>query len=283
MTTQGALRERVLAASAAWVWLPPDAVEHATAEYRLVLYPHAASVVSSTTDRAVADLVEDVLADLARLDPSRTVLRWWTSAGTVPTSTADDLLALGFTVADTVEVFGADLTDVEPLLARLGTPPDVTVVTCDDADAIRLAGEISARTLGEEPPTPAQLAEKLDVLERGLATGGVALPGGARPRGRRAGRGRGVHARGRRPAPVGRRRPRARPRARRLSGDGRGALPVRRGSGPAHGDRQGPDGDVRADRPPGRVRVRRRRDLPDAADHGSGSLNRVDVEQGLQP
>lgn len=118
--------QRVLDAAAAWVWVPPDAVDHDLGVYRLTYYPDRTSVHWSRSERPATELVDEVLAKV-RAD-GRTSLRWRVNDATRPADTERHLLVGGFVLVETVEVLAWELGDAAtPRLPRLDVPRDVTV------------------------------------------------------------------------------------------------------------------------------------------------------------
>jgi len=161
-------RDRVLAAAEEWVWVPPDAVDVVTDDYRVTRYPDWTSVQWSRTGRHLADVVDEVL-DRARA-AGHPVVRWWVKGTTEPPDTGATLESLGFELVETVDVLALDLAAGE-VGARLAVPDDVSVVVADDEDRLRTAGEIRARTVGPPAPTPAQLAHALSLAREARRTG----------------------------------------------------------------------------------------------------------------
>src|SRR6187200_542514 len=98
----GLSRAEVLEQARAWVWVPADAVDEVTPEYRYVRYPSRTAVQWSETDRPVDDLVTELLARVARDTVPR--LRWWVSDATRPADTEAVLARRGFVHVETVDV-----------------------------------------------------------------------------------------------------------------------------------------------------------------------------------
>ena len=164
-----ALKQKVVEAAAAWVWVPPDAEDFVEAEYRLTAYPDRTSVQWSATNRPVEELIAEV-RERAR-ETKRPVLRWWVNARTTPSTTARVLREHGFQQVETLEVLARQLDDADELRATLNVPDDVMVRPADDPDSIRQAGEIDAEVFGWSPPTPKQLADEIDLAAKASSTG----------------------------------------------------------------------------------------------------------------
>lgn len=164
------MRERALAAAADWIWVPPDAEDITTGEYRLIHYPDRSSVQWSRTERPVPELVDEV--HLLATTAGRGVLRWWVNATTHPADTGQVLTGLGFEQVEELEILALDLRPgLEPLLDRLTVPADVGVIPVDDEAGFRLAGRLSAEVFGWWEPTEAELAESLESVADGRRTG----------------------------------------------------------------------------------------------------------------
>jgi GNAT superfamily N-acetyltransferase len=157
-------------AAAEWVWVPPDAEDVTTDEYRVTHYPSWTSVQWSRTDRPVPDLVEEVGA--LALGRGSAAVRWWVKGDTTPPDTAEVLVGLGFRLAETVDVLALDLTAaVEDLVQRLAVPHEVTVTVAEDEEQLRIAGDIRGAALCFDPPSSAQLAHALRTAEEARRTG----------------------------------------------------------------------------------------------------------------
>ena len=134
-------RDEVLEQARAWVWVPPDAVDEVTAEYRYVRYPSRTAVQWSQTERPVDDLVDEMLARVAR--DTEPTLRWWVSEATRPRDTEQVLARRGFAHVETVEVLALELSDAAAL-PDLAVPQDVTIVPVVDESTLRTAAAIDA-------------------------------------------------------------------------------------------------------------------------------------------
>ena len=163
-------RDEVLQQARDWVWVPPDAFDETTPEYRYVRYPSRTSVQWSQTDRPVDDLVDELLARVAR--DSRPQLRWWVSEATRPPDTEAVLARRGFVQVETVEVLAAELAaSGDGALPELDVPPDVAIVPVVDEPTLRTAAALDAAVFDWAPMTEAQAEAELNEIQRGLATG----------------------------------------------------------------------------------------------------------------
>ena len=140
----------VRAAAAAWIWLPADATEVVTDDYRLIHYvPDQSSVQWSRTDRPVQEVLREVVA-LARA-AGTPKLRWWVDERTSPGDTADQLAALGLRPEQTLEILAI------PLEVEVPAPDDVVVQEVTDREGLALGSRTSAAVFGISPASEAQL------------------------------------------------------------------------------------------------------------------------------
>ncbi len=144
---------RVRAAAARWVWVPVDATEVETADYRLTHYTDYTSVQWSRTARPLRDVLGEVL-DHARA-AGRHTLRWWVDERTVPDDTDVQLSRLGLREVERLVVLAL------PVDAELDVPGDVEVVQVTDRAGLELAGRIQAEVFDMSPPTAAQVEDML--------------------------------------------------------------------------------------------------------------------------
>ena len=158
------LRERVLREAEDWVWVPPDAEDVVTEEYRLVAYPDRTAVPWSRTSR-LPELVEE-LSGVARRRGH--ALRWWVNGRTRPEDTDAVLEARGFAQVEHVDVVARA---IDGLRDDLGPTPGVTVRPADDEADIALSGRLGAEVFGWEPPTSAQLAHEVGLAAEARLAG----------------------------------------------------------------------------------------------------------------
>jgi RimJ/RimL family protein N-acetyltransferase len=162
------MREQVLEAAAAWVWVPPDAVDVVAPDYRLVHYPWGTTVFAALPRRPLTEVVGEA-ADAAR-SRGHDELTWWV-AGESRALDAE-LLALDFALKDTVDVLAAELDDVDALAARLDVPSDVEVRPADDEASLRTVARIGTEAFdGEEPTTEEQIKASVADVQEDLRTG----------------------------------------------------------------------------------------------------------------
>jgi GNAT superfamily N-acetyltransferase len=163
-------RDEVLAQARAWVWVPADAVDEVTAEFRYVRYPSRTAVQWSQTDRPIDDLITELLTRVERDTTPR--LRWWVTDETRPPETEAALARRGFVLSETVEVLARAIEDEGGwALPELDVPPEVKIVPVVDERTLRLAAAIDAEIFDWPPMTDAQAQAELDEIQRGLATG----------------------------------------------------------------------------------------------------------------
>lgn len=145
-------RERVHAASAAWVFVPAGAPRAEADEYLLVRHPdwteRPVQVAWTQAGRPVAEVVDEVLGRARPMvDPSvpaSAQVAWWVRLD-APDGLEDELVARGARLDETVDVLARTLghMDDEP---ELEPAPDVELRWSDDlavfADAVQLAAEV---------------------------------------------------------------------------------------------------------------------------------------------
>ena len=153
MTDPGAALdpEAVRAAAARWIWVPVDATEVTTDDYRLTHYTDYSSVQWSATDRPVAELLAEVVGH-AR-EAGRPTLRWWVDTRTRPADTEEQLEALGLRLVERLEVLAL------PVETDLPVPDDVTVVQATGRADVELAGAIQAEVFDMSGATEAQIED----------------------------------------------------------------------------------------------------------------------------
>lgn len=149
---------RVRAAAARWIWVPVDATEVETDDYRLTHYTDYTSVQWSRTSRPLGDVLDEVLGH-AR-DAGRPTLRWWVDERTVPADTDEQLAGLGLREVERLVVLAL------PVTAELDVPDGVEVVEMTDREGLELAGRIQAEVFDMSPPTPAQLDDMLAAVSQ---------------------------------------------------------------------------------------------------------------------
>lgn len=139
--------DRVHAAAAAWVYVPSDAVEVSTPEYRLVSYPSwmdaGVEVVRlGPLRRPVRQVVEEVVEAASGWDVDH--LTWWVRGGH-PSGVERELVRRGAVLAEEVQVLAARADET---LGRLDAPDTVAVREVDGADDMRAATDAGARAFG---------------------------------------------------------------------------------------------------------------------------------------
>lgn len=135
--------ERVAAASAAWIYVPSDAVEVAVPEYRLVRYPSwmeagVTLVWLGPLRRTVRQVVEEVVE--VATGWGVTEMSWWVLAGHPP-EFEREIVRRGAVLAEEVQVLAAPVAEALPLLAE---PADVLVREVDGAADMRAATDVGA-------------------------------------------------------------------------------------------------------------------------------------------
>lgn len=152
--------DRVHAASAAWIYVPSDAVEVATPEYRLVRYPSwmdagVELVWLGPLRRTVRHVVEEVV-EIATGWPVDH-LTWWVRGGH-PEEFERELVRRGAVVGEEVQVLAAP---VRHALGLLDPPDDVMVTVVGGLADLRAATDAGAAAFGTVPLDDDELADAL--------------------------------------------------------------------------------------------------------------------------
>ncbi|MFK4087106.1 GNAT family N-acetyltransferase [Kribbella sp. NPDC020789] len=156
--TEASMRERVLRTAAEWSWVPPDAVDVVTPDYRAIVYGGRGPTVQwSATER-----LDGVIAEVQTLGQP---VRWWVDSRTRPADTAEVLQAKGFREVEVVEVQAQELTG--DLTERLDVPGDVVVRPALDAASIERAAEVDSEVFGWPPPSRNELDHEIAAIARG--------------------------------------------------------------------------------------------------------------------
>ena len=160
----------VLRAAAEWVWVPADAREVRTPEFRVIAYPeHFADptvVTSWSSDRPADDVIGDVLtvaADLGRTSVVFTGISDWTS----PDDLEGRLLARGVRLHETLAILARDLSAGLP---DLDVPQDIELRAAEDLDSRRVMDRLEVEVFGGERQDDAALAADVEAAARGEAT-----------------------------------------------------------------------------------------------------------------
>ena len=157
----------VLAEAAAWVWVPPEASEVRTEEFRLIAYPaHFADptvATSWTSDRPGAAVVADVLRRARELGRAE-VSFFGISDTTHPRDLEDALVALGATRTETLAVLARDLREGLP---ELDVPADLTLGPAHDLDSRRAVDRLEVAVFGGRPQSDEALAADAEAAARG--------------------------------------------------------------------------------------------------------------------
>ena len=144
-------REAVRAAAARWIWIPVDATEVTTGDYRLTHYTDYSNVQWSSTVRPLADVLGEVV-EHARA-AGRPTVRWWCDERTRPADTEAQLTALGLRMVERLEVLAL------PLDTEVPVPDDITVVQATGRADVELAGRIQAEVFDMSASTEAPVED----------------------------------------------------------------------------------------------------------------------------
>ena len=152
------------------MWVPPDATDATTDDYRFTVYENRCSVQWSRTRRPFDEVLDEVLARTAA--SGRPTVRWWVHDDSEPADTAARLTAAGFEHVETVDVLALDLRGgAGPLVERLQVPADVEVRASDDLADLERGAAVDAAVFDWPPPSRAILDHELGLAQEGLATG----------------------------------------------------------------------------------------------------------------
>ncbi|MDQ6934625.1 MAG: GNAT family N-acetyltransferase [Actinomycetota bacterium] len=151
--------ETVVAASNAWLWIPPEAERHETDDYLLVRFPEyfltPAEVIRTVSERPAAELVREVIAEVRRLGLPSFI--WWIKLDTTPEDLEGELVAQGAQLDQTLTVLARDLAEGAP---GLDPPVDAVVRAVADRAGLEEAWALDAAVFGGEVPPPGD-AERL--------------------------------------------------------------------------------------------------------------------------
>jgi hypothetical protein len=162
--------DAVLAAAAAWAWVPPDATQVLTDDYLLVSYPAhyniaPVRVLWSRSARPASELISEIAGHV--LAWGHTEVEWDISAATRPASTEAELLSRGASLVTTAQVLGYDMTDGLPAVAM---PPGLRAEIVSDEPGLWASQLVSSQVWGHgHAPTEADIAREFPRVTRGLA------------------------------------------------------------------------------------------------------------------
>lgn len=157
-------RERVRAASAAWVFLPPSAPRVETEELLLVRYPdwfeRPVQLVRFAPERPVdavlAEVVEHARRYVDPATPATAQVACWVRLG-APDAVEAAYVRAGGVLDETVDVLALDLADLDPVALA---PADVELRWSEDLAVMIDAAELGAEVFGGSAADHAALAEQ---------------------------------------------------------------------------------------------------------------------------
>ncbi len=156
--------ERVRAAAAAWVWIPPEAVRVEGPEYLAVRFPdwfeHPLQLVRCGPGRDPAVVVDEVLERCARLDLGLDDRRMacWVRADSAPG--LKDVLRQRGPLDEVVDVLARDIDEAFDASALAPPVDGVEVRWSDDAEVLVDAATVAAEVFGGKAPERASLLQK---------------------------------------------------------------------------------------------------------------------------
>ena len=160
-------RADVLRAAAEWVWVPPEAKEMRTEEFRVIAYPaHFADPTMATSWDSVrqADgVIDDVLAVARDLGRDAVVFAGISDA-TSPRDLEDRLLARGARLHETLAILACDLGAGLP---DLDVPADLDLRLAADLESRRAMDRLEVGVFGGDLQDDEALAAEAEVAARG--------------------------------------------------------------------------------------------------------------------
>jgi hypothetical protein len=162
--------DAVLAAAAAWAWVPPDASQVLTEDYQIVNYPahyniSPVRVLWSRSARPVNELIGEITGYAQAWGHNE--VEWEISAATRPASTEAELLSRGAKLTTTVQVLGYDMTDGVP---ELPVPPGVQTEIVGDERGLWASQLVSSQVWGHgHEPSVGDIERELPKIIKGLA------------------------------------------------------------------------------------------------------------------
>ncbi len=174
------MNERVLAATAAWSWVPPGAPRIESAEYLAVRYPdwfeHPLQLLRCTPERPLDEVLDEVVDRCGELDQPR--IDCWVRLD-APTGLEESLIARGGVLDETLDVLARDLGDLAgddlptALHDLLAPPADVVLRwSAEDLDVLLDAATVGAEVFGGSLPTRDAMAAELDGERAKFDSGG---------------------------------------------------------------------------------------------------------------
>jgi hypothetical protein len=163
--------DAVLAAAAAWAWVPPDASQVLTEDYHLVSYPSHYNVAPvrvlwSRTARPLEELISEITGYV--LAWGHTEAEWDISAATRPAGTETELVGRGAELTATVQVLGYDMADGLP---AFDLPPGVRTEIVGDEPSLWASQLVSSHVWGRgHSPTEVDIARELPWVTERLAS-----------------------------------------------------------------------------------------------------------------
>lgn len=160
-------RVAVLRAAAEWVWVPPEAREVRTEEFRVIAYPgHFADPTVATSwdsSRPAHEVIDDVLA-LARDLGRDSVVFAGITDDTRPADLEDQLVARGAELHETLAILARDL---EAGLPDLAVPAELELRPAADLESRRAMDRLEVAVFGGEHQPDEALAAEAEVAARG--------------------------------------------------------------------------------------------------------------------
>jgi hypothetical protein len=160
----------VLRAAAEWVWVPPEAREVQTEEFRVIAYPaHFADPTFATSwssSRPADEVIEDVLAAARDLGRDEVTFAG-VSDGTQPSDLEERLRSRGARLNETLAVLARDLSEGLP---DLDVPTDLELRPAADLESRRAMDRLEVAVFGGSHQDEESLAVDAEVAAGGEET-----------------------------------------------------------------------------------------------------------------
>jgi Acetyltransferase (GNAT) domain len=155
-----------------WVWVPEDAIQFETEEFRLIRYPDRccdptfppAQLIWSKGIRSARELIGEVAAHIRTWGLSEVS---WRVSPVTPAEIERTLVAEGATLSEVYRVMAYDLDSGLP---ELGYPDDLVVELVSDEPGLRSAMLVNAEGWGSPRLTDAEFAQQLERMALQLET-----------------------------------------------------------------------------------------------------------------
>lgn len=161
-------KERVLAASDAWRWVPPEAATYEIDGVQVIDYPDWAFTSYYVTpldtcreSPEVPELIARICADAK--ERAKESATWWISPATSPDGFGAALESAGGWLAETLDIYALELTDPLP---AVGDTQGVRTVLVTDGRTLDDFRTVAEAVWEDAPPSAARRADLLAQIAR---------------------------------------------------------------------------------------------------------------------